>query len=70
MTPADLADRATITIPEVASLLGIGVRQAYAAAARGDIPAIRIGDRRLIVPTCALVRWMQEAAGTTAAGAL
>ena len=41
--------RLTCTVPEAGRLLGIGRDAAYAAAARGDIPTLRIG-RRLLVP--------------------
>ncbi|MBS0244625.1 MAG: helix-turn-helix domain-containing protein [Proteobacteria bacterium] len=38
-----------ITVIEAAKALGIGRNSAYAAAARGEIPTIRIGGR-LVVP--------------------
>ena len=47
--------RLTMTIEEAAERLGIGRNQAYEAARRGDIPAVRIG-RRLLVPIAALER--------------
>jgi excisionase family DNA binding protein len=43
----------TMTIPEVAEMLGIGRNQAYEAARTGQIPTIRIG-KRLIVSRQAL----------------
>lgn len=39
--------RATTAVTEAAKRLGIGRNQAYEAAARGDIPTIRIGKRIL-----------------------
>ncbi len=48
---------ATTTIVEAAKRLGIGRNQAYEAAARGEIPAIRVGTRWL-VPTAALDRML------------
>jgi excisionase family DNA binding protein len=45
--------RLTMTIPEVAEMLGIGRNQAYEAAKTGQIPTIRIG-KRLIVSRQAL----------------
>ena len=44
---------ATTTIVEAARRLKIGRNQAYEAAARGQIPAVRIG-RRWLVPIAAL----------------
>lgn len=43
-----LDSRATITVDELAKVLGIGRRQAYEAVNRGDVPSIRIGQRILI----------------------
>jgi excisionase family DNA binding protein len=50
----DLAAQ-VLTIPEAAALLRVSARTLYAAAARGEVPAIRIG-RRLVVPGAALQR--------------
>jgi excisionase family DNA binding protein len=47
----------TTTIPAAAKRLRIGRNQAYEAAARGEIPVIRIG-RRWLVPTAALDRML------------
>jgi excisionase family DNA binding protein len=44
------ATPATISVPEAARIMGLSRNGAYAAAARGDIPTIRIG-RKLLVPT-------------------
>jgi excisionase family DNA binding protein len=49
------AGRATMTVEAAAKILGIGRNQAYAAAARGELPVIRIG-KRLLVPITALER--------------
>ena len=40
----------TITVDEAGDMLGISRRSAYRAAARGEIPTLRLG-RRLLVPT-------------------
>ena len=53
ITPDLTTMPATMTIPEAARLLGISRSAAYRAAARGEIPIIRIG-RRLLVPTAKL----------------
>lgn len=62
MSLANTADicveRATWTIPETARILGLSRAAAYRAAARGDIPARRIGGR-LIVPRAALSRMLE-----------
>jgi excisionase family DNA binding protein len=50
-----------MTVPEAGAKLGLGRNAAYEAAARGDIPTIRIG-KLLRVPVIAFDR-MLEAAG-------
>jgi excisionase family DNA binding protein len=52
---SDLAARLTYTVPEAGRRLGVSRGVAYLAAARGEIPTIRIG-RRLLVPRAALDR--------------
>jgi hypothetical protein len=44
--------------PDAARALGIGRSTAFAGAARGDIPCLRIMSR-LVVPTAALRRMLQ-----------
>jgi excisionase family DNA binding protein len=53
----DLEDRITLTVEEVATLLGLGRTAAYEAARRGEIPSRRLG-RRVIVPVPALLDWL------------
>jgi excisionase family DNA binding protein len=45
----------TLSIPDVAKLLGISNNLAYEAAARGEIPTVKIG-RRVLVSRAALDR--------------
>ena len=47
--------RRTMTVDEAAQALGISRNAAYAAIHRKEIPAIKIGDRRL-VPILAIER--------------
>ena len=53
----DLEHRITLTVEEVASLLGLGRTAAYEAARRGQIPFRRLG-RRVVVPVPALLTWL------------
>jgi excisionase family DNA binding protein len=55
MSVPEQAERKTMSIEEAARLLGIGRNSAYDAAARGDIPTIRIG-KRILVPRAAFER--------------
>lgn len=47
----------TVTVEFAGEALGISRGSAYEAAARGDIPTIKIG-RRIVVPTAALRRML------------
>ncbi len=60
-----LQSPATISVPEAGVVLGLSRNAAYAAAARGEIPVLRIGSR-LLVPMAALDRLL-ETAGQTGA---
>jgi excisionase family DNA binding protein len=63
-TPTATMQPATMTITEVAALLGISRSAAYRAVARGEIPTIRIG-RRLLVPTAKLYAMLGWTTGST-----
>ena len=54
---SDIEARLTLSIDEVASVLGLGRTAAYEAARRGDIPSRRLG-RRVVVPVPALLDWL------------
>jgi excisionase family DNA binding protein len=51
-------DSAVYTVPEAAHLIRVSPRTYYAAAARGEVPATRIG-RRLVVSGAALRRFLE-----------
>jgi len=53
----ELEGRITLTVEEVATILGLGRTAAYEAARRGEIPSRRLG-RRVIVPVPALLTWL------------
>jgi excisionase family DNA binding protein len=55
-------DRVTLTmsVPEVADVLGISRAFAYALVARGDLPSLRLG-RRVVVPRRALEQLVAQA---------
>jgi excisionase family DNA binding protein len=50
----------TLTVPETAEYLRIGLSAAYAAAKAKEIPTIRIG-RRILVPKAALDKKLEAA---------
>jgi hypothetical protein len=56
----------TISVPHAGQILGLSRNGAYAAAARGDIPVLRIG-RKLVVPTHRLLELLDAPAGQASA---
>jgi len=50
----DNAERLTLTVEEAGRLLGISRATAYTLVQQGRLPAIRISDRRWIVPKKAI----------------
>ncbi|MGC3953416.1 MAG: hypothetical protein QM804_04040 [Propionicimonas sp.] len=63
--PEELRGRIVVPVPIAGRAIGLGRDASYAAAARGDIPSLRIG-RRLVVPVPQFLRLLgidiQEAA--------
>ncbi len=60
MRMSDLEGRATISVAELGSLVGLGRTAAYEAIRRGQVPSRRLG-RRLVVPVPALLEWLGAA---------
>lgn len=54
-------ERLVFTVEETARILGISRGTAYLLANTGGIPAIRIGQRRLVVPRKALDDFLSSA---------
>ncbi len=54
----NMTERATLSIPQAARLLGVSRNGAYEAARRdghlAGVPVIRIGERRLVIPRALL----------------
>jgi excisionase family DNA binding protein len=58
----------TITVEEAGRRLGISRGLAYELVRRGEIPAIRLGCRRLVVPAGAVEAIVRNRASAPAAG--
>jgi excisionase family DNA binding protein len=54
-------ERLTMTVEEAGEALGISRATAYALVREGRLPAIRISDRRLIIPVKALEALLAQA---------
>ena len=55
----DEAERMTMTVEEASRTLGISRATAYTLARQGRLPAIRISDRRLIIPVKSLMAMLE-----------
>jgi len=53
-------EKLAYNVTELAEALGIGRSLAYELVNREDFPAVRIGERRIIVPVDALKEWLKE----------
>ena len=56
-----------LTIPEAAEVLRMSRERTYELAARGEIPVLRISERRIRVPEDALERWIADHTTSVAA---
>ena len=52
----------TVTVDEMAKMLGISRPVAYDLTKKEGFPAIRISDRRIVIPVEALNKWLNETA--------
>lgn len=53
----DPAERPTLTVTEMAEIIGVGRAKAYEMVKREQVPAIRAG-RQILIPTHALREWL------------
>lgn len=59
MQETEPTQTAWLGMPDLARLLGISVSRAYALAAEGVLPSVRVAGR-IRVPRAAFDRWMAE----------
>jgi excisionase family DNA binding protein len=55
-------EKLTMTVKEAAETLGVSRATAYLLANTGQIPVIRLGERRLVVPRAALLKMLENPA--------
>lgn len=53
-------EKMAINVKELAKMLGISEPRAYDLTKREGFPAIRVSERRIIIPVDALNRWLSE----------
>lgn len=52
-----------MSIPQAAKALGISRHFAYQLAKKGELPTVKLGTRRLVVPRQAIEKMLQKATG-------
>lgn len=57
-----MTEKLTISVDEMASMLGISRPVAYELTKREGFPTVRISERRIVIPVEALKRWLNEQA--------
>lgn len=55
-------NKMTVSVEEMASMLGISRSVAYQLIKEDGFPVIRVSERRLIIPIKSLERWLEERA--------
>lgn len=60
-----LTERAGLTVPEAAALLGVSSKAVYDLVHREGFPVVRVG-RKFLIPRLALLNWLEVQAGGVA----
>lgn len=57
-----LSNKMTVTVEEMAELIGVSRSVAYQLVKERDFPVIRVSERRLIIPIKSLETWLEARA--------
>ena len=57
-----MTEKMTVSVEEMAEMLGISRSVAYQLVRERDFPVIRVSERRLIIPIKSLEKWLEERA--------
>ena len=55
-------NKMTVSVEEMAEMLGISRSVAYQLIKERDFPVVRVSERRLIIPVKSLEKWLEERA--------
>ncbi|MFC1902350.1 helix-turn-helix domain-containing protein [Chloroflexota bacterium] len=53
-------EKLAVSVVEAARLISVSKSTAYALIEQGHLPAVRVGEKRLIVPVKALEAWLEK----------
>lgn len=56
-------EKLTFTVDEMAAAIGVSRPVAYELVRKEGFPAIRVSERRIIIPRDSLMRWLEKQAG-------
>ena len=56
-------EKPTQSVPETAKILGISRSLAFKMVHSGEIKSLKLGEKRRVVPTIAILRMIEQAAG-------
>ena len=56
----DLTEPLCISVPAAARMLGVSRKTGYEMARLGQLPTIKCGHRRIVVPKAALMKMLEE----------
>jgi excisionase family DNA binding protein len=59
-TVTDSPERLTYRPREIAELTGLSLQSVYDAIKRGELKAVRVGQRSLVIPRAALAEFVSE----------
>ena len=57
-----MPEKLTISVEEMANMLGISRPVAYELTHREGFPVVRVSERRVIIPLDSLKRWLEKEA--------
>lgn len=58
-----MPNKVVYNVPELAEILDVSLSCAYELCRKPDFPAIRVSERRIVIPVDGLKDWMQRNAG-------
>jgi len=53
-------EKLAVSVVEAAKLISVSKSTAYALIEQGRLPAIRVGEKRIIVPVKSLEHWLEQ----------
>ena len=56
-------EKLTFNVDEMAAAIGVSRPVAYELVRKEGFPAIRVSERRIIIPRDSLMRWLEKQAG-------